>query len=204
MMLLPFHILAGVLALVFGYAALYAAKGGKLHRRSGMLFVYAMVTMSLTGALMAAIAGSQTNMVAGVLTFYFVTTALITVRRRRHARPRQARSRADVHLRHDRAAGQRWRHQDDPRGRPSGDAPDRETSVAHVFCDVGRCRLLFLGTTAQGAGADPDPAADGDRRAAADRRDDLLALAGSCPEIPSRSGWCQRTPGPRECKLGFE
>ena len=30
MMLLPFHIAAGVLALVFGYAALYAAKGGKL------------------------------------------------------------------------------------------------------------------------------------------------------------------------------
>ncbi len=87
MMLLPFHITAGVLALVFGYAALYAAKGGTLHRKSGMLFVYAMVTMSLTGALMAAIAGSQTNIVAGVLTFYFVTTALVTVRPRPQGTP---------------------------------------------------------------------------------------------------------------------
>ena len=87
MRLLPFHIAAGVLALVFGYAALYAAKGGTLHRKSGMLFVYAMVTMSLTGAVMAALAGSQTNLVAGVLTFYFVTTALVTVRPRPQGTP---------------------------------------------------------------------------------------------------------------------
>ena len=51
---MPAHILAGVLALVFGYVALYATKGATLHRRSGMLFVYAMVTMSLSGALMDA------------------------------------------------------------------------------------------------------------------------------------------------------
>lgn len=39
------HILAGGLALVFGYVALYAAKRAPLHRRSGMAFVYAMLTM---------------------------------------------------------------------------------------------------------------------------------------------------------------
>ena len=54
-MILPAHILAGVLALVFGYVALYATKGATLHRKSGMLFVYAMVTMSLSGALMEAL-----------------------------------------------------------------------------------------------------------------------------------------------------
>lgn len=32
-MILPAHILAGVLALVFGYFALYATKGARLHRR---------------------------------------------------------------------------------------------------------------------------------------------------------------------------
>ena len=83
-LILPAHILAGVLALVFGYVALYATKGATLHRKSGMLFVYAMVTMSLSGALMDALKTSRIsiNVVAGLLTFYFVTTALLTVRHR--------------------------------------------------------------------------------------------------------------------------
>ena len=78
-LILPFHIVAGGLALVFGYAALFAAKGATLHRKSGRLFVYAMVAMSLTGALIATISGSTVSVVAGLLTFYFVTTALLTV-----------------------------------------------------------------------------------------------------------------------------
>jgi hypothetical protein len=83
-MILPVHILAGALALIFGYIALFAAKGATLHRRSGMLFVYAIVTMSLTGAFMEVLKtwSASVNVVAGLLTFYFVTTALLTVRRR--------------------------------------------------------------------------------------------------------------------------
>jgi len=73
------HILAGALALVFGYIALYATKGARLHRKSGMLFVFAMVTLSLTGALVAFLNSSSISVVAGLLTFYFVTTALLTV-----------------------------------------------------------------------------------------------------------------------------
>jgi uncharacterized membrane protein len=82
--ILPAHILAGVLALVFGYVALYATKGATLHRRSGMFFVYAMVTMSLSGALMDAwkTRSITVNVVAGLMTFYFVTTGLLTVRPR--------------------------------------------------------------------------------------------------------------------------
>jgi uncharacterized membrane protein len=84
MTLLPFHIIAGILALVFGYVALYATKGATLHRRSGMLFVYAMVTMSLSGAVMDAWKSWSitVNVVAGLMTFYFVTTGLLTVRPR--------------------------------------------------------------------------------------------------------------------------
>jgi uncharacterized membrane protein len=83
-LILPAHILAGVLALAFGYVALYATKGATLHRKSGMLFVAAMVFMSLSGALMEALNAFKNaiNVVAGLLTFYFVTTALLTVRRR--------------------------------------------------------------------------------------------------------------------------
>jgi uncharacterized membrane protein len=81
-LILPAHIIAGGLTLVFGYVALYATKGATLHRKSGMLFVYAMVTMSLSGALMDALKTSRIsiNVIAGLLTFYLVTTALLTVR----------------------------------------------------------------------------------------------------------------------------
>jgi uncharacterized membrane protein len=82
--ILPLHILAGGLALVFGYVALFAAKGGTLHRRSGVLFAGAMVAMSLSGALVAILHASSVSVVAGLLTFYFVTTGLLTVRRRPH------------------------------------------------------------------------------------------------------------------------
>ena len=80
--ILPVHIVAGVLALVFGYVALFAGKGGALHRKSGLFFVFAMVTMSLTGALIAFWHSSSISVVAGLLTFYFVATALLTVRHR--------------------------------------------------------------------------------------------------------------------------
>ncbi len=76
------HILAGSLALVFGYVALYAAKGATLHRKSGMLFVYAILTMCFFGTLIAAVRGvaPAVNIPAALLTSYLVITALITVR----------------------------------------------------------------------------------------------------------------------------
>jgi uncharacterized membrane protein len=77
----PFHVVAGILALLFGYTALFAAKGGATHRRAGKYFVYAMVVMSLTGAVMGMFSGVLPNVVAGLLTFYFVATGLLAVRR---------------------------------------------------------------------------------------------------------------------------
>jgi hypothetical protein len=47
-----------------------------------MLFAIAMVAMSLSGALIATVKSSSVSVVAGLLTFYFVTTSLLTVRRR--------------------------------------------------------------------------------------------------------------------------
>ncbi len=76
------HVVAGGLALVFGYVALYARKGAPLHRRSGRLFVYAMLTMGGFGILIAAVRGvaPATNIPAGMLASYLVITALVTVR----------------------------------------------------------------------------------------------------------------------------
>ena len=80
MTILPLHIAGGVFALVFGYMALFAAKGGSVHRKAGMAFVYAMTAMSLTGALIAALKVDRGSMIAGSLTFYFVLTAMLTVK----------------------------------------------------------------------------------------------------------------------------
>ena len=77
------HVLAGVLGLVCGYVALYAVKGAPLHRKSGMLFVYAMSTMCVGGFALA-VAGrnnwTAVNASAAVMTFYLVLTSLTTVR----------------------------------------------------------------------------------------------------------------------------
>ena len=80
-MLLPIHIVAGVLAVVFGFTALFVKKGGTIHRRSGMLFVYAMLIMGTTASILEFMkSAGVTNVVAAILSLYFVGTALTTVR----------------------------------------------------------------------------------------------------------------------------
>src|SRR5688572_26929825 len=80
-MTLAVHILAGSLALVSGGIALYAAKGGRLHRQSGMLFVGAMLTMCTLGAVLAAgQPWAEVNIPAALMTAYLVITSLTTVR----------------------------------------------------------------------------------------------------------------------------
>lgn len=80
-MTLVVHIIAGSLGLLSGYVALYAAKGATLHRKSGMLFVYAMLTMTACGLVLAV--GRDwwlVNIPAALLTAYLVVTSLATVR----------------------------------------------------------------------------------------------------------------------------
>ncbi len=48
------HIFAGLLAITAGGVALAVVKGGRLHRETGTIFVYAMLVMSGMGAAMAA------------------------------------------------------------------------------------------------------------------------------------------------------
>ncbi|HEY9230325.1 MAG TPA: hypothetical protein VIP11_26975 [Gemmatimonadaceae bacterium] len=75
------HIIAGSLGLISGYTALYAAKGATLHRKSGMLFIYAMLTMCTFGVVLALGKTWQfVNVPAAVMTAYLVVTSLTTVR----------------------------------------------------------------------------------------------------------------------------
>ena len=80
-MLLSIHIAAGMLAIVLGAVALSVKKGGTLHRRGGMLFVYAMIVMGVTASALEYVQSAvAANMVAAILSLYFVGTALTTVR----------------------------------------------------------------------------------------------------------------------------
>jgi hypothetical protein len=83
MTLLPVHVIAGLVGIVAGFVALAALKGGRRHRRSGMVFVYAMLTMSATGAAIALLrSNGWGTAMGGFLAFYLVTTGLLTSRRR--------------------------------------------------------------------------------------------------------------------------
>ena len=56
-------------------------KGGTAHRRSGLLFVCAMLLMGFSASLLGLRKGSgDPNVFTGLLTGYFVVTALTTVR----------------------------------------------------------------------------------------------------------------------------
>jgi uncharacterized membrane protein len=79
--LLPIHIAGGGLAIVLGAVALLARKGRTLHRRVGLFFVYAMLTMGISGSILALRQSlTNANVIGGITTIYFVITALMTVR----------------------------------------------------------------------------------------------------------------------------
>lgn len=81
------HVAAGVVSLGAGFVALFATKGTRIHRRLGSVFVYAMLTMGLSGALIAAITGVETSVIMGCLAAYLVFTGLTSVSRTATAPP---------------------------------------------------------------------------------------------------------------------
>ena len=80
MSLLPVHIIAGSIAIIAGFISVFSVKGLKLHRKSGMVFVYSMVVLALSGAVIATLKHQPPNIIGGILAFYMVTTAFLTVR----------------------------------------------------------------------------------------------------------------------------
>lgn len=79
---LAVHVLAGALGILSGFVALSTTKGATLHRKSGTLFVYAMIVMALIGSTMAVVRGKApgANGPVGLLTAYLVITGLVTIR----------------------------------------------------------------------------------------------------------------------------
>lgn len=76
------HIAAGLVSLISGAMALYAAKGGDWHRRGGTVFFAAMLVMAGSGALMAVVMKpNPVNVMAGSMTCYLVLTGWLAVKR---------------------------------------------------------------------------------------------------------------------------
>jgi uncharacterized membrane protein len=76
------HIGAGATALVAGTVAVFARKGGRLHRRAGTVFVLSMFVMAIFAVYLAvAMPGQMVNVFIGTFAFYLVATAWMTVRR---------------------------------------------------------------------------------------------------------------------------
>jgi hypothetical protein len=80
--LLIIHIVGGMIGTLFGFAALLVRKGSLLHRRAGDVFVLSMMVMGASGGYIALVKSQPSNVLAGSLTFYLVSTAWLTMRRR--------------------------------------------------------------------------------------------------------------------------
>src|SRR6476469_993231 len=72
----------GAIGILSGCLALYAIAGGALHRKSGGVLVFAMVTRGIVGAGLAALrnVAPAANVPVGLLTAYLVVTGVESVR----------------------------------------------------------------------------------------------------------------------------
>ena len=76
------HIGAGFVGMASGFVAIATRKGGRIHRQAGNVFFASMLTMAGLGAIVAPLLPQRIASVAGLLTFYLVATAWVTIRRR--------------------------------------------------------------------------------------------------------------------------
>jgi hypothetical protein len=77
---LTVHFAAGLVSIVAGAIALSAAKGGRLHRRSGTVFTWGMIILGLTAAGIGAYEGIPGQVFAGLLAAYLVFSGMTTVK----------------------------------------------------------------------------------------------------------------------------
>lgn len=80
--LLVLHISGGIAGILSGAVAMTLRKGSPGHVVAGQVFVIAMLCMSAAGAYMAFMKSQTGNLIGGVMTFYMVSTAWATARRK--------------------------------------------------------------------------------------------------------------------------
>jgi hypothetical protein len=79
--LLLFHICAGTVGMLAGFAAVSFRKGSHWHRVTGNVFVFSMLNLSASGVYLALLRHQPGNVLGGALTFYLVATAWGIARR---------------------------------------------------------------------------------------------------------------------------
>jgi hypothetical protein len=77
---LAVHFAAGGVSIVAGTIALWVAKGGRLHKQSGVIFTWAMVVLGLTATGIGAWESQPGQVFGGFLAAYLVFTAMTTVK----------------------------------------------------------------------------------------------------------------------------
>ena len=76
------HIAGGTVGLFSGTIAIFAAKGGWLHRRAGTVFFVSMLVMAATAGYLAVVRpGQLVNLFIAIFASYLVVTAWMTVQR---------------------------------------------------------------------------------------------------------------------------
>lgn len=79
---LVLHASAGTLGLLSGSAAMSFRKGSPRHVLAGKIFVASMLTMAVGAVYLAVVRHQPNNIGGGILTFYLISTASLTARRR--------------------------------------------------------------------------------------------------------------------------
>ena len=77
---LAVHFAAGLVAIISGTIALAVAKGGRLHKQSGVVFTWAMVVLGLTAAGIGTYENRPGQVFGGLLAAYLVFSAMTTVK----------------------------------------------------------------------------------------------------------------------------
>jgi hypothetical protein len=77
---LAVHFAAGLVSVCAGTIALSVAKGGRLHKQSGLVFTWAMVVLGLTAAGIGMYESRPGQVIAGLLAAYLVFSAMTTVK----------------------------------------------------------------------------------------------------------------------------
>ena len=77
---LAIHFAAGLVSIVTGAIALSVAKGGRLHKQSGMVFTGAMVVLGLTAAAVGTYEQNPSQVFSGLIAAYLVLSAMTTVK----------------------------------------------------------------------------------------------------------------------------
>src|SRR5687768_18415374 len=77
---LAVHFAAGLVSIVAGTIALMVAKGGRLHKQSGLAFTWGMVVLGLTAAGIGVYESRPSQVFAGLVAAYLVFTGMTTVK----------------------------------------------------------------------------------------------------------------------------